>query len=123
MAKTHRGAFNDTEAPVLSTHVVDAAIERSGLYPARFDDLYLGCGNQWNTRSYNLGRLTVHASVLPYGVGGFTIDRKCSSGLNALALAAPGIIADEIDLAVAGGVDSVSLHPRQACARLPQPFA
>ena len=109
VGKAYRGAFNDTEAPVLSAHVVDAVLGRSGVDPARVDDVYLGCGNHWNTQSYNLGRLTVHASQLPNTTGGFTLDRKCSSGLNALALAARAIRSDEVDLAVSGGVESISL--------------
>ena len=109
IGRAYRGAFNDTEAPVLSAHVVDAVLDRSGIDPARVDDVYLGCGNHWNTQSYNLGRLTVHASKLPDTTGGFTLDRKCSSGLNAIALAARGIMCDEIDVAVAGGVESISL--------------
>ena len=91
VGKAYRGAFNDTEAPVLSSHVVNAAIERAGIDPARVDDVYLGCANHWNTQSYNLGRLTVHASKLPNSVAGFVMDRKCSSGLNAVALAARSI--------------------------------
>lgn len=109
VGKAYRGAFNDTEAPVLSAHVVNAALERAGIDPARVDDVYLGVGNHWNTQSYNLGRLTVHGSVLPDSVGGFTLDRKCSSGLNAIALAARGIMCNEFDVAVAGGMESVSL--------------
>ena len=109
IGKAYRGAFNDTEAPVLSAHVVDAALDRAGIDPARVDDVYLGCGNHWNTQSYNLGRLTVHASKLPNTVGGFVLDRKCSSGLNAIALAARSIVCDEVDVAVAGGMESISL--------------
>ena len=109
VGKAYRGAFNDTEAPVLSSHVVNAAIARAGVDPARVDDVYLGVGNHWNTQSYNLGRLTVHGSVLPDTTGGFTLDRKCSSGLNAIALAARGIMCNEIDVAVAGGMESISL--------------
>lgn len=109
VGKAYRGAFNDTEAPVLAAHVVNAAIARAGIDPARVDDVYLGVGNHWGTQSYNLGRLTVHGSVLPDTVGGFTLDRKCSSGLNAIALAARGIVCDEIDCAVAGGMESISL--------------
>ena len=109
VGKAYRGAFNDTEAPVLAAHVVNAAIERAGIDPARVDDVYLGVGNHWNTQSYNLGRLAVHGSVLPDSTGGFTLDRKCSSGLNALALAARGIMCNEIDVAVAGGMESISL--------------
>lgn len=109
IGKAYRGAFNDTEAPVLSAHVVNAALQRAGIDPARVDDVYLGCGNHWNTQSYNLGRLTVHASKLPNTTSGFTLDRKCSSGLNAIALAARAIRCDEIDVAVAGGVESISM--------------
>ncbi|MDE2596783.1 MAG: acetyl-CoA C-acyltransferase [Sphingomonadales bacterium] len=109
VGKAYRGAFNDTEAPVLSAHVVDAALARAGIDPAQVDDVYLGVGNHWNTQSYNLGRLTVHASSLPDTTGGFTLDRKCSSGLNAIALAARAIMCDEIDVAVAGGMESISL--------------
>jgi len=109
VGKAYRGALNDTEAPVLSAHVVNAAIERAGIDPARVDDVYLGVANHWNTQSYNLGRLTVHGSVLPDTTAGFAMDRKCSSGLNAIAFAARGIVANEIDVAVAGGCESVSL--------------
>lgn len=109
VGKAYRGAFNDTEAPVLAAHVVNAAIERSGIDAARVDDVYLGVGNHWNTQSYNLGRLAVHGSQLPDTTGGFTLDRKCSSGLNAIALAARGIMTDEIDCAIAGGMESISL--------------
>lgn len=109
VGKAYRGAFNDTEAPVLSAHVVNAAIERAGIDPARIDDVYLGVANHWNTQSYNLGRLTVHGSVLPDTTAGFAMDRKCSSGLNAIAFASRGIMTNEIDVAIAGGMESVSL--------------
>jgi acetyl-CoA C-acetyltransferase len=109
VGKAYRGAFNDTEAPVLTAHVVNAALDRAGIDPARVDDLFMGCGNQWNTQSYNLGRLTVHASKLPNTVPGFTLDRKCSSGMNAIALAARAIMTNEIDVAVAGGAEVISL--------------
>jgi acetyl-CoA C-acetyltransferase len=109
VGKAYRGAFNDTEAPVLTAHVVNAALERAGIDPARVDDLFMGCGNQWNTQGFNLGRLTVHASRLPNTVPGFTLDRKCSSGMNAIALAARAIMTNEIDVAVAGGAEVISL--------------
>ena len=78
-----------------------------------------GCRSSWSliqtlsgTRAFsilNLGRLTVHASKLPNTTAGFTLDRKCSSGLNAIALAARSIMCDEIDVAVAGGAESISM--------------
>lgn len=109
IGRAYRGAFNDTEAPVLSGHVVRAAIERSGLDPARIDDIFLGVGTQSGTQSYNLGRLTAATAGLGQGVPGFALDRKCGSGLTAVALAARSIIADDIDAAVAGGIESISL--------------
>jgi acetyl-CoA C-acetyltransferase len=109
IGKAYRGAFNDTEAPVLSAHVLTAAIARAGIDPARIDDVFMGCANQWGTHSYNIGRLTVHAAGLPDSVPAFTLDRKCGSGLTAIALAARSIMVDEIDVAAAGGVESISL--------------
>ncbi len=109
VGKAYKGAFNDTEAPVMAAHVINAAIERAGIDPARIDDVYLGCANQWNTQSYNLGRLAVHGSVLPNTTSGFAMDRKCSSGLNAIAFAARGIMTGEVEASMAGGTENVSL--------------
>ena len=109
IGRAYRGAFNDTEAPVLSGHVVRAAVERAGIDPKRVDDIFLGVGTQAGTQSYNLGRLTAATAGLGQSVPGFALDRKCGSGLTAVALAARSIIADDIDVAVAGGVESISL--------------
>jgi acetyl-CoA C-acetyltransferase len=109
VGRAYRGAFNDTEAPVLAAHVVKAAIARAGVDPARIDDLFMGVASQWNTQGYNLGRLAVHAAGLPQSVPAFSLDRKCGSGLTAVALAARSIIAGDIDVALAAGVESISL--------------
>jgi acetyl-CoA C-acetyltransferase len=109
IGKAYRGALNDTEAPRLASHVVDATVARAGIDPRRVDDVYLGCANQWGTQSFNIARLAVQASVLPDSVAAMSLDRKCSSGLNALAEAARGIITGDIEVAVSGGVESISL--------------
>lgn len=108
IGRAYKGAFNDTEAPVLSGHVVRAAVARAGIDPARVDDIFLGVGTQSGTQSYNLGRLTAATAGLGEAPG-FALDRKCGSGLTAVALAARSIMADDIDIAVAGGVESISL--------------
>jgi acetyl-CoA C-acetyltransferase len=109
IGKAYRGAFNATEAPVLAAHVMNAAVERAGIDPARIDDIFWGVGNQWGSQGGNAGRMAVFAAGLPQSVPAFTLDRKCGSGLTALALAARSIIAGDIDVALSGGMESISL--------------
>ncbi|WP_375383377.1 acetyl-CoA C-acyltransferase [uncultured Sphingomonas sp.] len=109
IGKAYRGAFNMTEAPVLGAHVMNAAVERAGIDPARIDDVFWGVGNQWGTQGGNAGRMALFAAGLPQSVPAFTLDRKCGSGLTAVALAARSIMCDEIDVALAGGMESISL--------------
>lgn len=109
IGKAYRGAFNATEAPVMAGHVMNAAVERAGIDPKRIDDVFWGIGNQWGTQGGNAGRMAVFAAGLPQSVPAFTLDRKCGSGLTALALAARSIIAGDIDVALSGGMESISL--------------
>ena len=108
IGKAYRGAFNATEAPVLAGHVMNAAVERAGIDPARIDDVFWGVGNQWGTQGGNAGRMAIFAGGLPESVPAFTLDRKCGSGLTAAALAARSIMAGDIDVALAGGMESIS---------------
>ncbi|MFC6634338.1 acetyl-CoA C-acyltransferase [Microbulbifer taiwanensis] len=109
LAKSFRGAFNDTEAPALGGHVVRAAVEKAGIDPARVDDCIFGAAAQQGTQAYNLGRLCAIAGGLPESTAGMAIERQCSSGLMSIATAAKSIICNEYDIAVAGGVESISL--------------
>ena len=108
VGKAYRGAFNATEAPVLAGHVMNAAVERAGIDPARIDDVFWGVGNQWGTTGANAGRMALFAGKLPHSVPAFTLDRKCGSGLTAVALAARTIMCGEADVALAGGMESIS---------------
>jgi acetyl-CoA C-acetyltransferase len=108
IGKAYRGYFNATEAPVLAGHVMNAAVERAGIDPARIDDVFWGVGNQWGTQGGNAGRMAIFAGQLPQSVPAFTLDRKCGSGLTAVALAARTIIAGEATVALAGGQESIS---------------
>jgi acetyl-CoA C-acetyltransferase len=92
-----------------SGHVMNAAVERAGIDPARIDDVFWGVGNQWGTQGGNAGRMAIFAGGCPTSVPAFTLDRKCGSGLTAIALAARSIMCDEIDVALAGGMESISL--------------
>ena len=109
IGKAYRGAFNATEAPVLAAHVMNAAVARAGIDPARIDDVFWGVGNQWGTQGGNAGRMALFAGGLPKSVPAFTLDRKCGSGLTSVALAARTIMCGEADVALAGGMESISL--------------
>ncbi len=109
IGRAYRGAFNDTEAPVLGGHVIRAALAKAGVEGGDVDDVILGIAAQQGTQGYNLGRLCAYTAGLPDSVGGMAIDRMCASGLVAIASAAKSIMVGEHKIAVAGGLESISL--------------
>ena len=109
IGKAFRGAFNDTEAPVLSGHAIREALRRAAIDGAEVEDLILGCAIQQGTQGYNIARLTVATGGLPQSVAGMSLDRKCASGLMAIATAAGQVVLDGMQVIVAGGVESISL--------------
>lgn len=109
LAKSFRGSFNDTEAPAMGGHVVRAVIEKAGIDPKLVEDCIFGAAAQQGTQAYNLGRLCAIAGGLPDTTAGMAIERQCSSGLMSIATAAKSIMCNEYDVAVAGGVESISL--------------
>ncbi|MCQ8186468.1 thiolase family protein [Parvularcula maris] len=108
IGRAHRGAFNATMPDVLAAHAMNAAVERAGIDPLRIDDIYYGTGNQYGPQFYNIGRMSSFTAGLPKSVPAFTLDRKCASGLTAVALAARSVIADDADVILAGGGESIS---------------
>ena len=109
LTKSFRGSFNDTEAPVLGGHVVRAVVERAGIEPGSVEDVIMGAAAQQGTQSYNIGRLCAYTGGLPDTVPGMALDRMCASGLMSIGVAANGIMTGEMKIAVAGGVESLSL--------------
>lgn len=109
IGRAYRGAFNDTEAPVLGGHVIRAVVERSGVDPKEVDDVILGAAAQQGTQGYNLGRLCTYTAGLPDTVPGMTLDRQCSSGLMSIAIGAKNIMVGEQSIVIAGGLESISL--------------
>src|SRR3546814_19507618 len=109
IGKAYRGAFNDTEAPVLGGHVIKAAVERAGIAPHEVDDVLIGCAAQQGTQAYNLGRLCAYTGGLPDSVPGMTLDRRCSSGLQTIWIAAKTILTGETDCVIAGGLESTAM--------------
>jgi acetyl-CoA C-acetyltransferase len=109
IGKAFRGAFNMTHGATLGGHVVKHAVARAGVDPAEVDDVVMGCAMPERATGHNIARLSAIRAGLPTSVGGMTINRFCSSGLQTIAVAAQRIIAGEADVIVAGGLESISL--------------
>ncbi len=109
IGKAYRGAFNNTEAATLGGHAVRHAVERAGVDLGEIDDVIMGCAMPQGTQGHNIGRQIALAAGLPVTTAGMTVDRQCSSGMMAIALAAKTVIADNVDIMVGGGLESVSL--------------
>lgn len=109
IGKAYRGAFNNTEAPTLGGHAVKHAVARAGLEPGDVEDVMMGCAMPQGTQGQNVGRQIALAAGLPVTTAGMTVDRQCSSGMMAIALAAKTVICDNVDIMVGGGLESISL--------------
>jgi len=109
LAKSLRGGFNETHGAVMAGHVIKHAISRAGLEAGEIEDVYLGCGFPEGATGNNIARESAIWAGCPVTTAGVTINRYCSSGLNAIAMAAQQIMTDGTDIAVGGGVESISL--------------
>ena len=109
IGRAYRGAFNNTESPTLAGHAIRHAVERAGLDPAEVEDVVMGCALPQGSQSPNIARLAALRAGLPVTVGGMTVDRQCSSGMMAIAIAARSIMYEGMDVLVGGGLDSISV--------------
>ncbi|MEL6191780.1 MAG: acetyl-CoA C-acyltransferase [Bacteroidota bacterium] len=109
IGKAYKGAFNNTNSPTMAGFVISEAVKRAKIDPAEVDDVIMGCALPQGTSSPNIGRLAALAGGLPVTVSGMTIDRQCSSGMMAVATAAKQIVHDGMQVAIGGGLDSISL--------------
>ena len=109
IGKAYRGAFNNTPAPTLAAHAIRNAVSRAGIDPAEVDDVVMGCAMQQGSSGQNVARQALLAAGLPVTVPGMTVDRQCSSGLMAIAIAAKQVLHDNMPIVVGGGVESISL--------------
>jgi acetyl-CoA C-acetyltransferase len=109
IGKAYRGAFNNTQGQELAAHAIAHAVKRAGIDPGEVEDVVLGCALQQGTTGGNTARQSLLRAGLPVTVPGMTIDRQCSSGLMAIATAAKQIITDGMQIAIGGGVESISL--------------
>ncbi|WP_028713450.1 acetyl-CoA C-acyltransferase [Paracoccus sp. J55] len=109
IGKAYRGAFNNTHAPTLAAHAVHHALERAELEAAEVGELVLGCGRPEATQGNNLARIVAMRAGFPVSVPAATVSRQCASGLQAILGAAHRIMDGSLDVAVAAGVESISL--------------
>ena len=108
LAKSWKGAFNMTHGATLGGHAVQHAIERAKIEPGEVEDILMGCANPEGATGANIARRIALRAGCPVTVPGATVNRFCSSGLQTIAMAAQRVIADEGDIFVAGGVESIS---------------
>lgn len=117
-----KGALASVHPVELSSHVLRALAERTGLDPADVDDVIWGCVFQVGDQSWNIGRSAALAAGWPESVPGTTIDRQCGSSQQALHFAAATVISGQADLVVAGGVESMTRVPMGASTGDGRPF-
>ena len=109
LAKSFRGGFNNTRADDMTAHLIDTLLDRHPkVEPSMVEDVILGCGYPEGSQGTNIARTSAVLSRLPISVGGTTVNRFCSSGLQTVAMAATQIQSGFADCIIAGGVESIS---------------
>jgi acetyl-CoA C-acetyltransferase len=109
LAKSFRGSLNITHGATMGGHVIKHAVERAGIDPAGIDDAFIGCGFPEGGTGFNIARQAVIRAQMPVSVGGVTINRFCSSGLQAVAMAAHSVMLEGNKSVIAGGLESITL--------------
>ena len=109
LANSFRGGFNQTRADNMTAYIVDALMDRNPeVDPSTVEDMILGCGAPEGAQGHNIARNVAVLSKLPIEVGGTTVNRYCSSGLQTIAMAATQVQSGFADCIIAGGVESIS---------------
>ena len=109
IGRAYRGAFNALPSPTLASHAIKAAVKRAGIAGEEVDDVVWGAALQQGHQAGNIARTALLRAGLPTTVSGMSLDRQCASGLMAIATAAKQVVVDGMDVAIGGGVDSISL--------------
>ena len=109
LAKSMRGGFNLTHGAVMGGHAIEHALAKAGVDPAEVEDVAMGCAQPEGATGMNIARLSAIRAGCPVTTAGVTVNRFCSSGLQAIAMAAHQIVSEGVPVAVGGGVESISL--------------
>lgn len=115
LAKSFRGSFNATRPDDLAAHCIKDVLRKTPkLDPSEIEDVILGCGQPHGPQGHNVARVAAMLAGLPPSVAGATVNRFCSSGLQAIAMAAHQIMHEGVDAAIGGGVESISMAVRDS---------
>ena len=109
IGKAYRGGFNLTHGATLAGHAIQHAVARAKVEPAEVEDCIIGCAMPEGATGGNIARQAAVRAGLPITTSGMTVNRFCSSGLQTIALAAQRVVMEHVAVAVAGGVESISL--------------
>ena len=109
LAKSFRGGFNKTHGAAMLGHTIQHAMERAGVHPSEVDDVIAGCGFGEGATGMNIARNAALWAGCPATTSGATINRFCSSGLQAVASAAMHVGSGAADVAIGCGVESISM--------------
>ena len=108
IGKAYRGAFNATHPVELIGHAIKHAVGRAGVAPDEIEDVMVGCANPEGQMGMNMARLAAVRAGLPVTTSAATVNRFCSSGLQAIAMVAQRIMTDVLPVGVAGGIEAIS---------------
>ncbi|WP_224390272.1 acetyl-CoA C-acyltransferase [Pseudonocardia sp. ICBG1293] len=106
-----RGGLAGIHPTDLSAHVLRSLVERTGVDPAEIEDVVWGCVSQSGEQTFDIARNAALAAGFPETVTGVTVDRQCGSSQQSVHFVAAGLIAGQYDVAVAGGVESMTRVP------------
>ena len=110
LTKAHRGSFNITEPVDYTSHVLRAVIEEQpNLDPAEIEDVIIGCGHPEGCMGMNMARIASMNAGIPQTAAATTVNRFCSSGSQAVMMAADQILNNGVDVAIGGGVETITM--------------
>ena len=121
VGRAPRGTLKDTRPDEMAAVAIGEAVKRAGIEPGQVDDVILGCAFPEGEQGMNVARVALIRAGFPSSVPGMTINRFCSSGLQAIAIACEKVMCGFADIVVAGGTESMSMIPMGGLKQAPNP--
>ena len=121
VGRAPRGTLKDTRPDEMAAVAIGEAVKRAGIEPGQVDDVILGCAFPEGEQGMNVARVALIMAGFPSSVPGVTVNRFCSSGLQAIAIACEKVMCGFADIVVAGGTESMSMIPMGGLKQAPHP--